>query len=76
MSDDDATADATKLMEISRELPPIDLDDASARRIAHEARMSVGRGPSPLRFVEPIAVALLGGGVLGWAIMKLVEVLG
>ena len=53
MSDDD---DANKLAEISRELPPIDIDEASAQRIALAARQSVGRGPSPTRFIEPVLV--------------------
>ncbi|HSD91127.1 MAG TPA: hypothetical protein VLB44_26575 [Kofleriaceae bacterium] len=70
-----ADDDAKKLAEISRELPLIDIDDASAQRIAHIARQSVGRGPSPKRFIEPVLVGVLALSVLVWAILKLVEVL-
>ena len=73
MSDND---DAKKLAEISRELRPIDIDDAAAQRIAQRARASVGRGPSPARFVEPVLVGLLAMSVLVWTILKLIEVLG
>jgi hypothetical protein len=71
MSDDDAK----KLAEISRELPPIDIDDAAAQRIKQRARATVGRGPSPTRFVEPALVALLVLSVLVWTIYKIIEVL-
>ena len=71
MSDDDAK----KLAELSRELPSIDLDDAAAQRIAQRARASVGRGPSPWRFVEPVLVGLLVVSVLVWTVLKLIEVL-
>ncbi|HUS31160.1 MAG TPA: hypothetical protein VMZ53_21770 [Kofleriaceae bacterium] len=73
MSNDD---DANKLAEISRELPPLDIDDAAAQRIAQRARASVGRGPSPTRFIEPVLVGLLVLSVLVWTILKLIEVLG
>jgi len=72
MSEND---DAQKLAEISRELPPIDIDDVSAQRIAQRARASVGRGPSPTRFVEPVLVGLVLLSVLVWTIFKLIEVL-
>lgn len=68
--------DAKKLAEISRELPSIDLDEAAAQRIAQRARASVGRGPSPKRFVEPMLVGLLVVSVLVWTVLKLIEVLG
>lgn len=73
MSDDD---DAKKLAEISRELPPIDIDAAAAQRISQRARASVGRGRSPARFIEPVLVALLLLSVIVWTIIKLIEVLG
>ena len=72
MSDND---DANKLAEISRELPPIDIDDAAAQRIAHRARSTVGHGPSPKRFIEPVLVGILLVSVLVWTIFKLIEVL-
>jgi hypothetical protein len=72
MSDHD-----TKLLaDIGRELPPIDVDDARAQRIAASTRMQVGRGPSSLRFVEPVAVALFVTSMVAWVIVKLVEILG
>jgi hypothetical protein len=68
--------DANRLAELSRELPKLDLDEAAAQRIAQRARASVGRGPSPARFVEPVLVGLLVLSVLVWTIAKLIEVLG
>jgi hypothetical protein len=73
MSEND---DAKKLGELGRELPRIDLDDAAAKRIAQATRSSVGKGPSPTRFIEPVLVGLLVLSVLVWTIYKLVEVLG
>ena len=55
MSDEDAK----QLAELSRGLPALDLDDVTAQRIAHRARHSVGRGPSPTRFIEPAVIAVL-----------------
>ncbi len=72
MSEDDAKL----LADIGRELPSIDVDDARAQRIAAPTRLRVGRGPSPLRFVEPIAVTLLVTSVLVWVVVKLIEILG
>ena len=72
MTDDDAK----KLAELGRELPAIDLDEAASQRIAQRARASVGRRPSPKRFVEPVLVGLLVLSVLVWTILKLIEVLG
>ena len=72
MTDDDAK----KLAEISRDLPTLDVDEATAGRIATTTRAFVGRGNSPLRFIEPILVALLVTSILAWTILKLVEVLG
>jgi hypothetical protein len=68
--------DAQKLAEISRELPPIDVDDARAQRIAAMTRQQVGHGPSPRRFVEPILVGVVATSMLAWVIYKLVEILG
>ena len=71
MTDDDAK----RLADISRELPALDLDDASARRIALRTRESVGRGPSPLRFIEPVLVVLFTSSIAVWTALKLVELL-
>ena len=73
MTDQD---DAAKLTEISRELPALDLDTTTAERIALRARADVGRGPSPLRFVEPALAAVLAAGYLIWAVLKALEALG
>lgn len=68
--------DAKQLADLGRELPPIDVDDVSAQRIAALTRQNVGRGPSPMRFVEPVAVALLVTSLVVWLVIKLVELLG
>jgi hypothetical protein len=65
--------DAAKLTELGRELGGIDLDAASAARIALRARQDVGRGPSLLRFVEPAIAAVLVTSYLVWAIAKVFE---
>ena len=67
--------DADKLAQLSTDLLPLDLDEESARRIAHRARESVGRGPSPTRFIEPIAVALFEISFFAWVLAKVMEVL-
>jgi hypothetical protein len=72
MSEDDARL----LAEISRELPQIDVDDARAQRIAESTRRQVGRGPSRMRFFEPVAVGILATSVLAWVVLKLIEILG
>jgi hypothetical protein len=68
--------DVSKLAEISRELPRIDLEDTAAQRIAQRTRHQVGRSPSARRFIEPALVALLVLSVLVWTVIKLIEVLG
>jgi hypothetical protein len=72
MSDDDAK----KLAEISRELPPIDLDDASAQRIAQRAREQVGKGPPLTRFIEPAVIVLFTTSMVAWIVYKMIEILG
>lgn len=68
--------DVAKLAELGRELPAIDLDRATAERIARRARDDVGRGPSPARFVEPAIAAILTASYLTWAVIKVLEALG
>jgi hypothetical protein len=68
--------DAKKLAEISRELPPIDLDDVSAQRIALRARQQVGKGPPLTRFIEPAVIVLFTTSMVAWIVYKLVEILG
>jgi hypothetical protein len=68
--------DAQKLAEISRDLPPVDVDEARAQRIAAMTRVQVGHGPSPKRFIEPILVGVVATSMLAWVICKLVEILG
>jgi len=69
MSDDDSKRIAE--LDFAR----IDVDAERAERIAQRARLDLGRGPSPWRFGEPVLVAILVAGVLGWAIVKVVELL-
>jgi hypothetical protein len=71
---DDANLDAKRLAELGKELPAIDVDSTSAQRIAHRARQSIGRGPSPVRLVEPLLVTLFAVSILVWAALKLYEV--
>ncbi|HEX3474130.1 MAG TPA: hypothetical protein VHT91_03765 [Kofleriaceae bacterium] len=73
MTDQD---DAARLTEISRELPALDLDATTAEQIARRARDQVGRGPSPLRFIEPAIAVLLVTGYLIWSVLKALEALG
>ena len=68
--------DAAKLAELRRELPPLDLDDATALRIAHRARAAVGRGLPAGRFVEPVLIATFEVSLLVWLVVKLIYVLG
>ena len=68
--------DRDDLVELHKHLTPIDVDHASAELISRRARQSVGRGPSPLRFLEPAIVVLLTTSFFTWMVLKLVEVLG
>ena len=68
--------DAARLGELARDLAPIDLDAASAERIARCARESVGRGPSLTRFIEPAIATIFAVSYLAWAIAKVLEALG
>lgn len=72
---DDANLDAQRLAELGKELPSIDLDPASAQRIAQRARMSVGRGPSPVRLVEPLLIAILALSIVVWTAIMLYELI-
>lgn len=65
--------DAAKLTELGQGLAGIDLDAASAARIAHRARRDVGRGPSLARFIEPAIAAVLVTSYLVWAIARVFE---
>ena len=68
--------DVTRLAEISRELPAIDVDANSAERIAMRVRHDLGRGRSPRRLIEPVLATLLVGSYLVWAVLKIAEALG
>lgn len=57
-----------------RELPAIDVDRERAERMAALLRREIGRGDSPLRFLEPVLVAALSSSFLVWAALKIVEV--
>jgi hypothetical protein len=67
--------DAALLTELAREMPRIDVDEARARQIGQHTRGAVGRGAPASRFVEPILVVLLELSVVGWTVVKLIEVL-
>jgi hypothetical protein len=75
MSDVETSDDASKLAEISRELPPVDVDEARAKRMAALTRQQLGHGPSPKRLVEPILVGIVAISMLVWLIYKLIEIL-
>ena len=59
--------DESDLRDVSRDLPAIDLDPATAERIVRVAR----RGPPLRRVVEILVVAALVVGTLIWVAMKL-----
>ena len=67
--------DAAHLGELARDLAPIDLDAASAERIARRARDRVGRAPSLARFVEPAIATIFSVSYLAWAIARVLEAL-
>lgn len=69
MTDDED--DATKLAELARGMPTIDLDPATAARIAQRARHGAGL----TRLIEPAIAAGFAISYLAWAISKIVEVL-
>jgi len=69
MTDDED--DATKLAELARGMPTIDLDPATAARIAQRARHGAGL----TRLIEPALAAGFAISYLAWAISKIVEVL-
>jgi hypothetical protein len=61
--------DELRLRDVSRDLPTLDIEPATAERIARAAR-----GGRPMyRVVEVVLVVLLAVGVLGWAVVKLLE---
>ncbi len=70
MTDDDAK----KLAEISKDLPPADLDVEAARRIMEAARRDVGRGASRIWMAEAALVAIFTSGILVWTLLKVIEI--
>ncbi len=72
MSDRD---DASLLAELGRELPPVDLEEPSALRIAHHARHAVGRRVPLTRLAEPVLIVAFELVLVGWTVLKLVELL-
>jgi len=70
LADDDVRA----LRELAGGLPIDDVADADASRIAREARMHQTAAPPLARVLEPIAVALCATSVMGWALIKVLEV--
>lgn len=69
------TDDQDPLRELGHQLPPIDLDAASADRIARTVRRQVGRGPSAARLIEPVVTAAFAISYLAWAIARVLEAL-
>lgn len=65
MSDDD-------LSTLARNLPTLDVDRDRAAAILARAR----RGPSPLRFLEPLLAAAFAATYLTWALARVVAALG
>ena len=74
MSKDTDNDDAGKLGELSQRLTTIDIDAARAEQMAFQARGTLGRGPSLMRFAEPILVTIFTTSFLVWALMKVIEV--
>jgi hypothetical protein len=68
--------DVANLNEVIRSLSALDVEPTTAEQIARRARNDVGRGRSPLRFVEPAIAAILAAGYLAWAVIKVIEALG
>jgi hypothetical protein len=68
----DAKDDA-QLADVGKQLPALDLDATTAEQMARRVRQDLGKKPSPKRFLEPIAVAIVAASALGWAIYQLVE---
>lgn len=68
----DGPDDAAQVAELARGLATIDVERDRAAEILARAR----RGPSALRFVEPVVAAVIASSYLAWAIVKIIEVIG
>lgn len=68
--------DAEDLAQLARGLATPELDSTQAARIAEVARRDVGRGPPRRRRIEVLLVGTVITATLGWAVLKLVELLG
>ena len=75
-TDADDELDLRRLTEISRELPPIDLDAQSAERIARRAGDDLGKRPPVRRTVELALATVIVAVYLVWVIGKVLELLG
>ena len=69
------TNDDDALKDLAKGLPPVDLDQQSAQRIAQLARRDVGHGPPKTRLVLPILVGLLVTLTLVWTLIHVYEAL-
>jgi hypothetical protein len=67
--------DAMQLKELAGGLPAVDLDPASADRIAVRARHDLRHGPPKRRLIEAILVGILVTCTFGWALFKVYEAL-
>jgi hypothetical protein len=75
MTESTKSSDEDDLQAWSRSLPAVDVDDAVSQRIARRARVDIVHGPSKLRFVLPVATAIVIAGYAAWAVLKLIELL-
>ncbi len=74
MTDDDDN-DSKQLRQLAGGLPVVDVDPESAQRIAAATRADIGAGPPRRRIVETVAVAVVTGGTLVWALYMVCEAL-
>ncbi|MEP6863722.1 MAG: hypothetical protein ABJE66_24055 [Deltaproteobacteria bacterium] len=67
--------DAMQLKELAGGLPAVDVDPASADRIAVRVRHDLGHGPPKRRLIEAILVGILVACTFGWTLYKAYEAL-
>jgi hypothetical protein len=69
------TDDTTKLKDLVKDLPAVDVDTSSAERIAARVRRDVGHPPPKSRLILPILVGLLVVITIVWALLRAFEAL-
>ena len=70
----DGDNDVEQVSTWSQKLTAIDVDDAGAERIQQRARLAVGRGRSPVRFVLPVLAAVGTASYLVWALLRAADI--